>query len=73
MRYRLTIEYDGTPFCGWQSQREGGAVQDALAAAVKGFCGETATALGPGAPIPACMRAGKWRISTLKARQPPTS
>ena len=48
MRYRLTIEYDGTPFCGWQSQREGGAVQDALAAAVKGFCGETATAFGAG-------------------------
>ena len=48
MRYRLTIEYDGTPFCGWQSQREGGAVQDALAAAVKGFCGETTTAFGAG-------------------------
>ncbi len=48
MRYRLTIEYDGTPFCGWQSQRDGGAVQDALSAAVKGFCGETATVFGAG-------------------------
>ncbi len=48
MRYRLTIEYDGTPFCGWQSQREGGAVQDALSAAVKGFCGETASVFGAG-------------------------
>ena len=48
MRYRLTIEYDGTPFCGWQSQREGGAVQDALSAAIIGFCGETATAFGAG-------------------------
>lgn len=48
MRYRLTIEYDGTPFCGWQSQREGGAVQDALSAAINGFCGETATVYGAG-------------------------
>ena len=48
MRYRLTIEYDGAPFCGWQSQREGGGVQDALAAAVKGFCGESATVFGAG-------------------------
>ena len=48
MRYRLTIEYDGTPFCGWQSQREGGAVQDALSAAIIGFCGETAIAFGAG-------------------------
>lgn len=48
MRYRLTIEYDGTPFYGWQSQRDGGAVQNALADAVAGFCGETATVFGAG-------------------------
>lgn len=48
MRYRLTIEYDGTPFCGWQSQADGGAVQDALSAAVKGFCGEEAIIYGSG-------------------------
>jgi tRNA pseudouridine38-40 synthase len=39
-RYKLTIEYDGTSFCGWQSQANGGAVQDALEAGVKGFCGQ---------------------------------
>ena len=48
MRYRLTIEYDGTPFCGWQSQRDGGAVQDALAEAIEKFCGEQVTVFGAG-------------------------
>ncbi len=39
-RYKLTIEYNGTPFCGWQSQTGGGAVQDALEDAIEGFCGQ---------------------------------
>ncbi|MAA77611.1 MAG: tRNA pseudouridine(38-40) synthase TruA, partial [Rhodobiaceae bacterium] len=29
-RFKLIIEYEGTQFCGWQTQRGGGAVQDAL-------------------------------------------
>jgi len=47
-RYKLTIEYDGTPFNGWQSQADGGAVQDALSRAVEGFCGEQVTVFGAG-------------------------
>ena len=39
----------------------------------KGFAARRQRPLGPGAPIPACMRAGMWRILTLKARQLPTS
>lgn len=38
-RYKLTIEYDGAPFVGWQSQASGGSVQDVLEAGLKGFCG----------------------------------
>ena len=34
MRYALGIEYDGSAFCGWQSQTGGGAVQDAVEAAL---------------------------------------
>ena len=40
-RYKLTIEYDGAPFCGWQTQANGQSVQDALSQAIKQFCGET--------------------------------
>jgi tRNA pseudouridine38-40 synthase len=30
VRIALVLEYDGGNFCGWQSQRSGGSVQDAL-------------------------------------------
>ena len=47
-RFKLVIEYDGAPFCGWQSQAEKCGVQDALSKAVKGFCGEEVTVYGAG-------------------------
>lgn len=47
-RYKLTIEYDGSPFCGWQSQLNGSSVQDALEAGVKGFCGQDIRVNGAG-------------------------
>lgn len=34
MRIVLGLEYDGSEFCGWQSQAGGGSVQDALEAAL---------------------------------------
>ena len=40
-RYRLTIEYDGGPYCGFQAQADLPSVQGALEAAVKAFCGQT--------------------------------
>src|SRR3954451_25261200 len=47
-RYKLIIEYDGTPFCGWQIQDNGASMQGALEAAVKAICGETVRVLGAG-------------------------
>lgn len=40
-RYRLKIEYDGTPFVGWQVQSVGASVQGALEAAIQKLTGET--------------------------------
>lgn len=48
MKLRLTVAYDGTAFRGWQSQRGGGTVQDALEAAVAGIVGERVTVHGSG-------------------------
>jgi tRNA pseudouridine38-40 synthase len=47
-RYKLTLEYDGAGFAGWQRQDNGPSVQAALEAAVLGFCGETVTVQGAG-------------------------
>jgi tRNA pseudouridine38-40 synthase len=47
-RYKLTIEYDGTGFVGWQRQANGLSVQQALEAAVTRFCGERVTVHGAG-------------------------
>lgn len=39
MRIALGISYDGTPFCGWQSQPNGCGIQDALEAAIASIAG----------------------------------
>ncbi len=38
-RYRLTVEYDGTPFVGWQRQAEGLSVQGVIEEAARRLCG----------------------------------
>jgi tRNA pseudouridine38-40 synthase len=47
-RYKLIIEYDGTPFCGWQRQANGLAVQQVLEEAVFAFSGEQTRVGGAG-------------------------
>lgn len=39
-RFRLTVEYDGRPFMGWQRQPHGPSVQAALEDAAKAITGE---------------------------------
>ncbi len=47
-RYRLTLEYDGGPFRGWQRQANGPSVQAALEAALLAFSGEPARVTAAG-------------------------
>lgn len=47
-RYKLTIEYDGGPFVGWQAQTNGPSVQGALEAAAETLCGAPVTTRAAG-------------------------
>lgn len=37
-RFKLTLEYDGTDYVGWQRQDNGPSIQAALEDAVRGYC-----------------------------------
>ncbi|GAB5467354.1 MAG: tRNA pseudouridine(38-40) synthase TruA [Rhodospirillales bacterium] len=47
-RYRLTVEYDGGPFVGWQRQTTGPSVQAALERAVLNLTGVPAPVIAAG-------------------------
>jgi tRNA pseudouridine38-40 synthase len=47
-RYKLTIEYDGTPFVGWQVQDNGASVQGVLTDAIFAFTSQRAAVGGAG-------------------------
>lgn len=47
-RYRLTLEYDGGPFAGWQRQENGPSVQAAIERAIFALSGEEVTVTGAG-------------------------
>jgi tRNA pseudouridine38-40 synthase len=47
-RYKLTLEYDGAPFVGWQRQANGPSVQGALEAALFALSGTAVVAHGAG-------------------------
>jgi tRNA pseudouridine38-40 synthase len=47
-RYRLDVEYDGSPYAGWQRQAGQHSVQAAIEQAILGFCGDEVTIRGAG-------------------------
>ena len=47
-RYKLAIEYDGTPFVGWQVQDNGPSVQGVITDAIAAFTGERVAVSGAG-------------------------
>ena len=47
-RYKIIVEYDGTPFSGWQLQDRVPSVQGAIMAAIQAFSGEKVVVHGAG-------------------------
>jgi tRNA pseudouridine38-40 synthase len=48
VRIALGVEYDGTPYCGWQSQSGVDTVQDTLQAALSGIAGAPVSVIAAG-------------------------
>jgi tRNA pseudouridine38-40 synthase len=75
-RYRVRLEYDGTPFVGWQVQAAGASVQGRLAEAIHRLAGERVPVYGAGrtdAGVHALGQvahfdlAGDWPAETVRA------
>jgi tRNA pseudouridine38-40 synthase len=47
-RFKLTLEYDGAPFVGWQRQTNGLSVQAVIETALEALCGERVRIRGAG-------------------------
>ncbi|ADP69941.1 tRNA pseudouridine synthase A [Rhodomicrobium vannielii ATCC 17100] len=70
-RYKITIEYDGTPFSGWQMQANGRSVQDHLARAIERFTGVRAIPRGAGRTDAGVHARGQVAHVDLERRWPP--
>ena len=47
-RYKIKIEYEGTPFVGWQFQKNGQSIQEVLQKAIFNFSNEKVIVTGAG-------------------------
>ena len=47
-KYKITIEYDGTEFVGWQRQENGPSIQSSIENAIKKITSETVNVFGAG-------------------------
>ena len=47
-RYKIKIEYEGTPFVGWQFQKNGQSIQEVLQKAIFNFSKERVVVIGAG-------------------------
>ena len=60
----MTIEYEGTRYRGWQSQKNTDkTVQGVLLRAARELLGDEDSAAARAEPMRACMRSRSWRTS----------
>jgi tRNA pseudouridine38-40 synthase len=72
-RYKLVIEYDGTPFVGWQMQENGRSVAAAVTDAIEKFAGERPNVFGAGRTDAGVHALGQVaHIDLAKEREPDT-
>ncbi len=67
-RYKLTIEYDGRPYVGWQRQNNGLSVQQVLEEGVAAFASEQVTVHGAGRTDAGVHASGQVAHITLSKR-----
>ena len=68
--WKLTIEYDGTKYSGWQEQRNARTVQGQLRKAAEEFLrGYELIFRARGAPTRGCTRGRRWRIFECAGRR----
>ena len=54
--YKITIEYDGTNFVGWQRQENGSSIQQLIEEAIEKLINNKTTILELAEQIQVCMR-----------------
>jgi len=71
MKYKLTLEYDGTGYRGWQTQQNARSVQGTLIQAAREFLGQEVDVQGAGRTDAGVHALGQVAHLTVKNRQEP--
>lgn len=65
--FKMTVEYDGSAYCGWQRQDNGVSIQQKLEEAIKLITGQKVSVIGSGrtdAGVHALNQVGSFKCST---------
>jgi tRNA pseudouridine38-40 synthase len=65
--FKMTVEYDGSAYCGWQRQENGTSIQQLLEEAIKLITGQKVSVIGSGrtdAGVHALNQVGSFKCST---------
>ncbi|HNQ65299.1 MAG TPA: tRNA pseudouridine(38-40) synthase TruA [Smithella sp.] len=65
--FKITVEYDGAAYCGWQRQHNGIAIQQLLEEAIKKITGQNVSVIGSGrtdAGVHAMNQVGSFKCDT---------